>query len=192
MRERLAAVHRDWCAEWLPARATVSPSDVEVGEPDGALVISTDDVVCWSFTGAPRRDPTQSALQAIGERMFAFDMASASAAPAPAAIAPAVVRAAWADWLQRLDALWPGFSLEPQQPKGTPGTHAPADPWSGALVASWPWCGGTSGVSACRMPRFKRCSAAKPLRDPQRPRQCRGRQRSASTRPWPPSPSRCA
>jgi hypothetical protein len=143
VRERLAAVHRDWCAEWLPARATVSPSDVEVGEPDGALVMSTDDVVCWSFTGAPRRDPTQAALQAIGERMFAFDMASASAAPAPAAIAPAVVRAAWADWLQRLDALWPGFSLEPQQPKGTPGTHVPADPWSGALVASWPWCGGT-------------------------------------------------
>lgn len=157
VRTRLAAVYRDWCAEWLPERGTpATPVDVEVTEPDGTVVIASDETACWSFVETPRsaatpvlgtlsrsgRDGTQSALQAIGDRMFAFDMASASSAPAAPKIAPAVVRAAWADWLRRLDTLWPGFALEPQQPQGTHGTRAPADPWSGVLCVRWTWCGG--------------------------------------------------
>lgn len=156
LRARLAAVLRDWCDEWLPQRtATTTTTDLEVTEPDGTLTM-TSDVACWSFTEAPRRaaalpldtpsrggrDNTLSALQAIGERMFAFDMASASSAPVAPMIAPTVVRAAWSDWLRRLEALWPGFVLEPQPSKGAPGTHAPADAWSGALCVRWTWCGG--------------------------------------------------
>lgn len=143
VRVRLAAVHRDWCAEWLPARAGAIASDVEVHEPDGSLAMAADKAASWSFTAASRRDGMPSALQAIGERMFALDAGSAFAMPAAATLAPAVVHAAWTDWLRRLDALWPGFALEPQPAAGTPGTHAPADPWSGVLCARWTWCGGT-------------------------------------------------
>jgi hypothetical protein len=157
VRARLAAVHCDWCAEWLPERAGAPATvDLEVSEPDGTMVLSSDDIACWSFTEAQRRaappaldtlsrsgrDGAQSALQAIGDRMFAFDMASAASAPSATTIAPAVVRAAWVDWLRRLEALWPGLALQPQQTKGTHGTQAPADPWSGMLCVRWTWCGG--------------------------------------------------
>lgn len=156
VRARLAAAYRDWCAEWLPERGTTAATAVEVTEPDGTMVLASDNTASWSFAEASRRaaapaldmpsrstrDATHSALQAIGDRMFAFDMALTSSAPAAPAIAPAVVRTAWADWLRRLDALWPGFALEPQPLKGSPGTHSPADPWSGALCAHWTWCGG--------------------------------------------------
>ena len=136
--------------------AAVPSAEVEVTESDDALVMGADDAVCWSFAEVSRRtavlavdapsrnsrDSASSALQALGERMFAFDLTSSSSAPTAPMIAPALVRAAWADWLQRLNALWPGFALEPQQPKGAPGMHVPAGPWSGALYACWTWCGG--------------------------------------------------
>ena len=143
VRARLAAVPRDWCDEWLPARAGATLPDVDVHEPDGSLTMPGDEAACWAFTGASRRDGVQPALQAIGERMFALDASSAFTMPAAATIAPALVHAAWTDWLQRLDALWPGSALEAEPPAGTPGTHAPTDPWSGALCARWTWCGGT-------------------------------------------------
>ncbi|MDQ0086102.1 hypothetical protein J2W35_006483 [Variovorax boronicumulans] len=157
VRTRLAAVYRDWCVEWLPERGIpTTPVDVEVTEPDGTVVMTSDEIACWSFVEAPRRsaalvldtlarngrDGTQLALQAIVDRIFAFDMASASSALAAPTIALSVARAAWADWLRRLDALWPGFALEPQQPKGAQGTHAPTNPWSGVLCVCWAWCGG--------------------------------------------------
>lgn len=156
VRARLAAACRDWCAEWLPERGASTAVDVEVAEPDGTMVLTSDNTAAWSFAEAPRRatapvldmpsrssrDATPSALQAIGERLFAFDVAVASSAPAAATIAPAVVQAAWADWLRRLGALWPGFALEPQQARNSPGTRAPAAPWSGDLCARWTWCGG--------------------------------------------------
>ncbi len=157
VRARLATVYRDWSDEWLPRKMAAVPSgNVEVIEPHDALVMCADNTVCWSFEEVLRRtavsaldapsgnsrDSASSALQALGERMFAFDLTSFSSAPTAPVIAPALVRSAWTDWLQRLNALWPGFALEPQQPTGTPGMHVPAGPWSGALCARWTWCGG--------------------------------------------------
>jgi len=112
-------------------------------------------MVCWSFVETSRRtvastldapsrnsrDSTASAQQALAERMFAFDLASSISAPSAAMVAPALVRAAWADWLQRLSALWPGVAFEPQQPGLA--KNISSDTWSGTLYARWPWCGGT-------------------------------------------------
>lgn len=160
VRTLFVAVHRDWSAEWMPVREAASvQADIEVVEPEGTLVLAGDDIACWSFAEAPRRvgaasapgldvlsrgarDASQAALQAMADRMFAFDMAATATAPVAPAVAPAVVRAAWADWLQRLGALLTGFALEPQQPRGAPGTSVPSDPWSGVLCVRWTWCGG--------------------------------------------------
>ncbi|MDQ0016108.1 hypothetical protein J2W23_004509 [Variovorax boronicumulans] len=151
------ALHRDWGAEWLPVREGVSAQvEVEVAEPEGTLVLAGDDIACWSFAEAPRRagapaaeslpraprDSSQAALQALADRMFAFDLATSATAPVAPAVAPAMVRAAWTDWLQRLGKLLGGFALEPQPAKGTPGTSVPSDPWSGVLCVRWNWCGG--------------------------------------------------
>ena len=154
VRMLFAAVHRDWNAEWIPVREAASMEvDVEVIEPEGSLVLARDGIACWSFAEAQRRagapdalsrgarDASQAALQAIADRMFAFDLAVSGTAPRPM-IAPAVVHAAWADWLQRLGALLTGFALEPEQPGGTLGKSVPSDPWSGVLCVRWTWCGG--------------------------------------------------
>lgn len=158
VRARFAALHRDWSAEWLSVQegAMTSAEDVEVVEPDGTVLLS-DDSACWAFVGSSRRSAagagrdlllsgnagaSSAALQAIANRMFSFDMASAVSAPAPAVIAPAVVRAAWADWQQRIRALLPGFDLTPQQSKDASGARTASGAWSGALLARWAWCGG--------------------------------------------------
>ncbi|SFQ11175.1 FliM/FliN family flagellar motor switch protein [Variovorax sp. 770b2] len=157
VRVLFAGLHRDWSAEWVPVRETVSMlADVEVVEPEGTLVLAGDEVASWSFAEAPRRagaslpdslprsarDASQAALQALADRMFAFDLATSATAPVAPAVAPAVVRAAWADWLQRLGKLLGGFALQMQPPKGAPGTSVPSDPWSGVLCVRWNWCGG--------------------------------------------------
>jgi hypothetical protein len=161
VRNLFVALHRDWSAEWIPVREAASvQADVEVTEPDGTLVLAADDCACWSFAEALRpvaaikaqgldalsrssaRDASQAALQAVADRMFAFDLAASGTAPVAPVVAPAVVRAAWADWLQRIGALLAGFALEPQQSGGAPGTNVPSDPWSGVLCVRWTWCGG--------------------------------------------------
>ncbi|WP_418124750.1 FliM/FliN family flagellar motor C-terminal domain-containing protein [Variovorax sp. 160MFSha2.1] len=154
VRDRFAALHRDWSAEWMPVREAVSTaSDVEVIEPDGTVVFPSDDSACWAFAASSRRaagtalsseslDSSFAALQAIASRMFFFDLASAVTAPASPVIAPAIVRAAWADWLQRVGTLLAGFGLTPQRYKDTPGARMASSPWSGALLVRWTWCGG--------------------------------------------------
>ena len=157
VRMLFVALHRGWSAEWIPVReAALVQAEVEVFEPEGTLVLAGDEVASWSFVEAPRRvgapapdslsrsarDPSQAALQALADRMFAFDLATSAAAPVAPAFAPALVRAAWADWLQRLGKLLESFALEPQPQKGAPGTSVPSDPWSGVLCVRWTWCGG--------------------------------------------------
>ncbi|WP_186454189.1 FliM/FliN family flagellar motor C-terminal domain-containing protein [Variovorax beijingensis] len=161
LRTLFVALHRDWSAEWSPVREAASvQADVEVTEPDGTLVLAADGRACWSFAEAPRhagairargpdalsrssaRDASQAALQALADHMFAFDLAASGTAPVAPVIAPAVVRAAWADWLQRLGVLLAGFALEPQQSRVAHGTNAPSDRWSGVLCVRWTWCGG--------------------------------------------------
>jgi len=161
LRTLFVALHRDWSAEWSPVReAAPVQADVEVTEPDGTMVLAADGRACWFFAEAPRhagairargpdalsrsnsRDASQAALQALADHMFAFDLAASGTAPVAPVIAPAVVRAAWADWLQRLGVLLAGFALEPQQSRDAHGTNAPSDPWSGVLCVRWTWCGG--------------------------------------------------
>jgi hypothetical protein len=156
--DRFAALHRDWSAEWIPASEALSTApDVEAIEPDGTVVFPLDDSACWAFVGSLRRsaaavgreplsseglDSSSAALQAIANRMFSFDMAAAVAAPASPMIAPAIVRAAWVDWLQRIGALLAGYGLTPQRPQDALGAAMASNPWSGALLVRWAWCGG--------------------------------------------------
>lgn len=144
-----AGVHNDWSTEWMPLReGAAAQADVEVGEPDGSVLLVRDDTACWSFSEAPRRaadalaKDSQAALRAIADRMFSFDLGASTAAPVPPVIAPAVVHAAWDDWLQRMASLLKGCSLEAQPSGGASGDVVPAGPWSGALCVRWPWCNG--------------------------------------------------
>ena len=152
VRQHFAALHRDWSAEWMPTREGVSvASEVRVSEPDGTMALAAGDIACWSFADPSRRgasarnlDAAQAAIRAIADRMFAFDMGTTTAsAQEPARIAPAVARAAWADWLHRIDAMLEGFSLTSQEPVGAQGTGVPSGAWSGVLYVRWSWCGGT-------------------------------------------------
>lgn len=160
VRQRFAALHRAWSAEWIPVRnASPDEPEVHVSEPDGASVSASasGNGVRWAFAASSRRGnlPNQeaplrdgraasdAAVRAIAERMFASDanMANASVQE-PAKIAAAVARAAWEDWLHRIDVLTPGFGLAPQDAEGARTIGSRPDPWSGALYVRWPWCGG--------------------------------------------------
>lgn len=152
VRQHFAALHRDWSAEWVPAREGVSAvSEIRVSEPDGTMVLAAEDIACWSFADPSRRgtsarnlDAAQVAIRAIADRMFAFDMGTTTGlAQESARIAPLVIRAAWADWLNRIDALLEGFSLTSQEPSGKQGAGVSSSAWSGALYVRWSWCGGT-------------------------------------------------
>lgn len=152
VRQHFAALHGDWSAEWMPAREGASTaSEVRVSEPDGTMVLAAEDTACWSFADPSRRgtsarnlDAAQASIRAIADRMFAFDMGTTTGlAQEPARIAPAVARAAWADWLQRIDALLNGFSLTSQEPSAMQGTGVTSGAWSGVLYVRWSWCGGT-------------------------------------------------
>jgi hypothetical protein len=158
VRQRFAALHRAWCAEWTPARnASLDEPEVHAGEPDGVPALASEDSVRWSFAASPRRgsllnqnaslrdgrESSHAAIRAVADRMFAADATMTSAsAQEPSKVATAVARAAWEDWLRRIDGLIPGTELKPQEAEGALATDLRPDPWSGALCVRWPWCGG--------------------------------------------------
>lgn len=143
VRSRFAALHRAWCAEWLPAReGAAHEADVQVGEPDAAMASVPEDAACWSFAAASVVTPRYTAINAIAGELFGFDMATVGPGHEAATVATSVVRTAWADWMQRITALLGAFPVEPQEPAGPRGAGVAADPWSGALCVRWPWCSG--------------------------------------------------
>jgi len=162
LRLRLAALHRAWGDEWLPARqdSLAAEPEIHVDEPGRTTgLVASEDTACWTFTAAERRVPASlpafetaaaassdasiAALRAIAGRMFASEAGGAPmSAQGPGKIATVVARAAWADWLRRIEALLAGFGLEPQQTESSREANAFSNPWSGALSVHWPWCGG--------------------------------------------------
>ncbi|WPH16092.1 FliM/FliN family flagellar motor C-terminal domain-containing protein [Variovorax paradoxus] len=161
LRLRLAALHRAWSDEWLPARQDLpAEPEIHVEEPGRTTgLAASEDMACWAFAAAERRvpaslpsfeaaavaapDASAAALRAIAGRMFASDAgAAAGSAQGTARIATVVARAAWADWLRRIEGLLAGFGLEPQQTEGSREGNTLSNPWSGALSVHWPWCGG--------------------------------------------------
>lgn len=157
VRRCFAAIHRDWSAEWIPLNEVLSASvDVDVLEPEGTMALAADGIAYWSFAEGSRhasaagpvtpslgsREKPEAILQAIAYRMFSFDITQADSAPVAPTIAPAVVRAAWADWLQRMGRALAGCALEPQQSARPQEMNAPPDSWLGALCVRLAWCGG--------------------------------------------------
>lgn len=160
LRLRLAALHRAWSDEWLPARPdSLMEPQIHVDQFGSTMDMTSEDTACWAFAGTEYREPANlpsfesapaagqdaplAALRAIASRMFAFDVGGwAVSAQGPAKIAAVVARAAWTDWLRRIEVLLAGFSLEPQQSEGSRAASSLSDPWSGALSVRWPWCGG--------------------------------------------------
>lgn len=148
VRSRFAALHRAWCAEWLPSReGAPREADVQVSEPDAAMAPVPEDAACWSFAAASVVTPRYTAINAIAGELFGFDMATVGPGHEAAAVATSVVRAAWDDWMQRITALLATFPVEPQESAGSRSASLAADPWSGALCVRWPWCGGVWSVS---------------------------------------------
>ncbi|MGJ3704002.1 FliM/FliN family flagellar motor C-terminal domain-containing protein [Variovorax sp. AFSI2.2] len=162
LRLRLAALHRAWSDEWLPARQdSLADPEIHVDEPGSTTGPASEDIACWAFTAAERRVPSSltgfesapaaakeasaAPLRAIAGCMFGSD--AAVSAQGPAKIAAVVARAAWADWLRRNEVLLAGFGLEPQQSEGSRGASPLSNPWSGALSVRWPWCGGVWQLS---------------------------------------------
>lgn len=161
VRLRFSELFRSWHAEWIPAQET-SPAeaDIQVQELDGAVPLASGDTARWSFVAPSHRtrrrspdfssssrdghDAAQTAIRAIADRMFAFEAdTSTASAQEPQAVALAVARAAWEDWLRRIHALFPGLGIEAKEPAGSERAGTSSNSWSGALCVRWPWCGGS-------------------------------------------------
>jgi len=162
VRARFSAMHREWCAAWIPERhASPEREEVRLVESDGIEVLASQDIACWSFAAKhavfpPRTDSShldgaqgsafseaaRAAMCGIARQMFEFDPQAVNRAQESPLIATSVVRAAWIDWLERIGALLEGCRVEPQQARRTSGTSERADHWSGVLRLRWPWCGG--------------------------------------------------
>lgn len=140
VRWRMAALHQDWAAEWLPPRdAGAREPEVQVIEAAG----DSDTAASWAFASASRRASGTSASQdpallAICAAMFGADTGPASAGR----IADRIALAAWNDWLHRLDTALNGFALAPRSATASASAETPSHAWSGALQLRWPWCGG--------------------------------------------------
>lgn len=161
VRQRLASLLGGWHSEWIPAREeALAEPGIQVGESDSGTVPTSEGMVCWSFAGPsgqvasrslepfPSLDEgdkaAQAAIRAIATRMFTFDeTVNSGATREPSRMALVVARAAWDDWLRRIQSGFPGFVMAAQGQPGTGGTGTSFSPWSGALHASWPWLGGS-------------------------------------------------
>jgi hypothetical protein len=161
VRLRFSELFHAWHAEWIPAQeASPAEADIQVQELGGGVPLASGDIACWSFIAPLHRtrrrnldflsslreghDTAQAAIRAIADRMFALDADSSTAsAQEPQAVALAVARAAWEDWLQRIHALFPGLGIEAKEPAGSERASTPSNSWSGALCVRWPWCGGS-------------------------------------------------
>lgn len=141
VRARFAAVHRDWCAEWLVARdgAMAAAPHLEVDE-DASLA---QDTASWAFTAASSAAPRGTAIDAVAGELFGFDRASVGREREAPAVATAVAHAAWTDWLDRIALLVAPVPLTPEpRDLARPPDAAAVDRWSGTLRLHWPWCGG--------------------------------------------------
>jgi hypothetical protein len=145
--------------QWRGAWGLVAPAEggrVEIRScpvEDGAWGASSwfpldesgaESVVLWSLRGntagtglaaVPLRRP-RPALDALHEALF-HEPPGAEAGPER--LADRLLRAAWADWNKRLAGLLPAEGGT--APSGSEAAALIRRPWSGALVASLPWCG---------------------------------------------------
>ncbi|RIX79087.1 FliM/FliN family flagellar motor C-terminal domain-containing protein [Acidovorax cavernicola] len=104
---------------------------------------------------ATHTDPALPAMRALAERMFAADtnpVLASGISPSQGArgatvmdspgLAAALARAAWSDWLQRLDVFLGDLPLQAFADVDRVGATSAAQAWSGALCIRASWCGG--------------------------------------------------
>ena len=111
-----------------------SPLD-EPGAASGVLWSLRGGMAGTGLVAVPLRRH-RPALDALHEALF---QEPPGAAAGPERLADRLLRAAWADWNKRLAFLLPAEGGT--APAGAEAVALIRRPWSGALVASLPWCG---------------------------------------------------
>lgn len=141
---QFAAVHRAWCADWLPADEVAAlDADVLVSESDAGMEHVPEDAVWWSFADTPAVTSGDTATRAVARAMFGTDVTTTAPRREASAIAEGMVRAAWNDWLHRIASSPALVGSELRESPLVRGASAvAAKPWSGALWLRWRWCGG--------------------------------------------------
>jgi len=147
VRSQFAAIHRAWCADWLPAvEPALRDVDILLGNSDADMMPVPEDAVCWSFVDTSGVTGGDTAINAVARAMFGTDVTTIAPGCDGSPIAESVVRAAWNDWLHRI-ASSPAFAgIEFRELRESPLSRgacaASARPWTGALWLRWRWCGG--------------------------------------------------
>lgn len=151
LRRRLAALHVAWQADWLGIDgAALAEGEVQVAEP-APPDSEAPRGAWWQFVAAAPASPPRSGERSVArsnERSAIEAIASQISGAAlrnAASLAYVVAQAAWDDWRQRLAeaAATPLGSIEEADAAEPSRAQAVPARWSGALLAQWPWCGGT-------------------------------------------------
>ncbi len=144
VRSQFAAIHRAWCADWLPADEPASRDvDILLSESDADMKPVSEDAVGWSFVDTLAVTGGDAAMRAVARAMFAADVTTTAPGREGSTISGSVVRAAWNDWLHRIASspALAGSELG-ESPLLSDASAGSARPWTGALWLRWRWCGG--------------------------------------------------
>jgi hypothetical protein len=131
----------DWHAAWA---IHADPADVHVDTVVSPSLLESETAVTWQLGMEQANNAEAAALYALQTTLFGGMSAGRAAPGAGPSIAHDVARAAWMDWTRRLESTF-GSSVRPgaqapvegDEPDGAPSRQT----WSGALCASFVWCG---------------------------------------------------